>query len=348
MTGSRTTRESVTSTVNAPSTARPEPGDRSPETFTALAAPLRPELLAHCYRMLGSATEAEDRVQEAYLRAWQAFHAFDGRSSVRTWMYKIATNTCLSALTSASRRVLPTGLGQGPGDPRADLVSRDDLAWVEPLPDRVLWQGAAPDPAEASVAREGVGLAFVAAVQLLPPRQRAVLVLREVLRFSAAETAEHLDITVAAVNSALQRARAAVGDVEPESLPALSPQDEQAVADFVAAFEAHDLARLTDVLTSDLVWQMPPFDRWYSGVQDAIDLSATHCPAAAADDLAFLAARANGRPALGMYLRDESGYARFHFQVLDVRDGRIEAVTGYFGDGVFDAAGLPHRLPPID
>lgn len=318
--------------------------DRSEQAFTALAGPLRAELLAHCYRMLGSASEAEDRVQDTYLKAWRAFHSFDGRSSVRTWMYRIATNTCLTALGSASRRVLPTGLGAGPGDPRSDLVARDDVAWVEPLPQRVLWQAEAPNPETASLAHEALGLAYVAAVQLLPPRQRAVLVLRDVLAFSAKETAELLDSSVASVNSALQRAHAALGEVEPDDLPTLSAQDERAVAEFVAAFESHDLPALTGVLTSDVVWQMPPFDRFYIGADDAIALADNHCPASAPRDLAFRAARANGRPALGMYLRDEAGHAAFQFLVLDLRGGRVAGVTGFFGEQVFRAAGLPVRL----
>lgn len=326
-------------------TQSPHGPDRSEEAFTEAAGPLRPELLAHCYRMLGSAAEAEDRVQDVYLRAWLAFHSFDGRSSVRTWMYRIATNTCLNALKSTGRRVLPTGLGQPAGDPDAGLVERRDLSWVEPLPERVLWQASAPTPEEAVVAREGIGLAFVAAVQHLPPRQRAALVLREVLEFSAAETAELLGTTVASVNSAVQRARATLGGVDADGPAELTDADERAIAGFVAAFESHDFGTVADVLASDLVWQMPPFDRWYLGPADAVRLSLAQCPAAGPGDLRFLRAAANGQPALGMYLRDPdaagAAHRAFQFQVLSVADGRVDAVTGYFGDDVFRQAGLP-------
>ena len=180
--------------------------------FEQETAPLRRELLAHCYRMMGSPVDAEDQVQETYLRAWRAFHDFDGRSSVRTWMYRIATNACLNALSSASRRVLPSGLGGPAGDPEAPIVARHDESWLEPMPEAMLWQSAAPTPEERFLGRENVTLAWTTALQNLPPQQRAVLLLREVLGFSAAETAETLGTTVASVNSALQRCRATVGD----------------------------------------------------------------------------------------------------------------------------------------
>lgn len=189
--------------------------------FEDQTARLRPELLAHCYRMMGSAVDAEDQVQETFLRAWRAFHDFDGRSSVRTWMYRIATNCCLTALSAASRRVLPTGLGGPPGDPEAPLHARTDQAWLEPLPDAMLWTSAEPTPEESLLARENITLAWTAALQHLPPQQRAVLLLREVLGFTAAETAQTLDTTVAAVNSALQRSRATIGGGLPT--PATAP-----------------------------------------------------------------------------------------------------------------------------
>lgn len=325
------------------------PAGRTEADFTASVGPLRTELLAHCYRMSGSVSDAEDLVQETYLRAWRAFHSFDGRSSVRTWMYRIATNACLSATTSASRRVLPTGLGQPAGDPAEDLVERRDIAWVEPLPDRVLWGQAAPDPAERALSAEGIALAYVTAVQALPPRQRAALVLREVVGLSAAETAELIGASVAAVNSAVQRARATLtrndaGAGAPR-LSELSEADERAVEQFVAAFESHDLESLTRVLSRDVVWQMPPFDRWYLGARDAITLSAVHCPARAAGDLCYRRASCNGQPAVGMYLLDADGrHTAFQLQVLDIADGRIGAVTGFFDTALFAACGLPASL----
>ncbi len=337
--------DATSGSVAAEASAVPE--QRSDADFERLAGPLRAELLAHCYRMTGSASDAEDRVQETYLRAWKAFHSFDGRSSVRTWMYKIATNACLSSLTAASRRVLPTGLGQPAGDPRATLNQRDDIDWLEPLPDQLLWSAAAEDPEATAVSREGIGLAFVSAVQELPPKQRATIVLREVIGLSAAETAEILETTPASVNSAMQRARATLGNATHE-LPDLSAEDHAVVQRFIEAFEAHDLEDLTEVLTEDVVWQMPPFDRWYTGVRDAITLSDTQCPAKLPRDLRLLPTWCGGQPAVALYLREElpqgTVYLPFQLQVLDVRDGRIQAVTGFFDLAHFEQAGLPDRL----
>lgn len=336
-----------TDTMGTTSGTGTEPDQRSDADFERLAGPLRAELLAHCYRITGSASDAEDRVQETYLRAWKAFHSFDGRASVRTWMYKIATNACLSSLTAASRRVLPTGLGQPAGDPRAALNQRHDVDWLEPLPDQVLWSAAAEDPESRAVAREGIGLAFVSAVQQLPPKQRATLVLREVVGLTAAETAEVLETTPASVNSAMQRARATLGDATHE-LPVLTDEDRAVVQRFVDAFEAHDLQDLTEVLTADVVWQMPPFDRWYVGARDAIALSETQCPAKQAGDLRLLPTWCGGQPAVALYLRHEgaagTAYLPFQLQVLDVHRGRVRAVTGFFDLLWFEKAGLPAQL----
>ncbi len=307
--------------------------------FETEAAALRGELLAHCYRMMGSAVDAEDQVQETYLRAWRAFHDFDGRASVRTWMYKIATNTCLNALTSASRRVLPSGLGGPPGDPDAPLNRRDE-SWLEPLPDAMMWSSAAPTPEEELLGRENVTLAWAAALQNLPPQQRAVLLLREVMGFSAAETAETLGTTVASVNSALQRSRATIGDGLPEL--SLDDVDESVVASFVEAFERHDFEGVVAVMAPDARWQMPPFDRWYVGDRTAAQLSWNHCPANAPYELAFRMARSNGQPAVGMYLRKGSQYEAFQFQVLHIGpDGLIDDVVGWFEPHLFRLAGLP-------
>lgn len=324
-----------------------------PETtdFERQTADLRGELLAHCYRMMGSAVDAEDQVQETYLRAWRAFHDFDGRSSVRTWMYRIATNTCLNALTSASRRVLPRGLGAPAGDPRAPLNQRDD-AWIEPLPDTMLWSSAAPTPEERLLARENVTLAWTTALQELPPNQRAVLLLREVLAFSAEETAHTLGTTVASVNSALQRSRATLGDAVPAPAPgedadaslrpAVDETERRAVAAFVEAFEQHDFDAVVASLSAQVTWQMPPFDRWYTGAEDAAVLSWTHCPAGRPGDLVFRTTRANGQPAVGMYLRKGSQFEAFQFQVLHVdADGRVDDVVGWFEPHLFRLAGLP-------
>lgn len=323
--------------------------------FEAATAPLRRELLAHCYRMMGSAVDAEDQVQETYLRAWRAFHTFDGRSSVRTWMYRIATNTCLSALSSASKRALPTGLGAPAGDPTAALQRRDDLAWVEPLPEAMLWQDAHPTPEERLLGRENIALAWTAALQHLTPNQRAALLLCEVLGYSSAAAAETLDTTVASINSALQRGRATIGEGLAESMGSKGPAgptgpvgsvDEQveaaAVDTFVDAFERHDFEAVMASLADDATWQMPPFDRWYAGARDAAVLSWTHCPAKAPGDLAFRRTRLNGGPGVGMYLRKGSQWEAFQIQALRVgSEGRIDTVVGWFEPHLFRLAGLP-------
>lgn len=318
--------------------------------FEELTAPLRRELLAHCYRMLGSATEAEDLVQETYLRAWRAFHRFEGRSSVRTWMHTIATNACLTALKQQRRRPLPSGIGQPPGDPRVPVVEDRSTAWLEPLPDQLLWGAGSrtPDPAEAAVLTEGVQLAVVAALQDLPPRQRAVLVLREVLQLSAAETAEALGSTVASVNSALQRARATLGGGAAPTgrrVSELTPADREVFARFCEAFERYDVPAVVALMTEQTTWQMPPFDRWYLGRDDIASLIGHQCPAKAPLDLRMVPTTANGQPAAGMYLRGEDdGYAPFQLCVVDIVGGEVTGVVGFFSAEAFDQAGLPDRL----
>ncbi|WP_338748590.1 RNA polymerase subunit sigma-70 [Janibacter alittae] len=309
--------------------------------FEGATASLRPELVAHCYRMMGSAVDAEDQVQETYLRAWRAFHDFDGRSSVRTWMYRIATNACLSALSSSAKRVLPTGLGGPPGDPKGPINPRQDVPWLEPLPDAVLWHSASPTPEERLLARENVTLAWTAALQNLPPNQRATLLLREVLGLSTEELAETLETTSAAVNSALQRSRATVGSGLPDPVTGDATVDD-AVEAFVEAFERHDFDAVVDILADDVTWQMPPFDQWYFGARAAAELSWTHCPATQAGDLRFLRARLNSGPAVGMYLRKGREWEAFQLQALHVTaDGRIDDVIGWFEPHLFRLAGLP-------
>jgi RNA polymerase sigma-70 factor (ECF subfamily) len=316
--------------------------------FERVAGPLRGELLAHCYRMLGSAGDAEDMVQETYLRAWRAFHAFEGRSSVRTWMYTIATNTCLTALRQQGRRPLPSGLGQPPGDPSVPVVEDRSRDWLEPLPDRLVWGAAAPDPAEAAVATEGVQLAVVAALQDLPPRQRAALVLRDVLQMSAAETAEALGCTVAAANSALQRARATIGEGARQAgrrVHELSAQEREVFARFCEAFERYDVPAVVGVMAEQATWQMPPFDRYYVGRADIAALIGGQCPASAPRDLLMLPTVSNGQPAAGMYLRGEDGVHRpFQLVVLDIVDGVVTSVVGFFSPEAFEQAGLPAEV----
>lgn len=316
--------------------------------FERQTGPLRPELLAHCYRMLGSVHEAEDQVQETYLRAWKAFHSFEGRSSVRTWMYRIATNTCLTALETSARRPLPTRLGSPPGDPRATIAEDRTTPWLEPLPDAVLWGSGPVDPSSNAVAREGIGLAMVAALQELPPRQRATLVLREVLEFSAGETAEILDMTEPAANSALQRARATVGDglrADGRRASDLDEHEQEVWREFCTAFDRYDVPAAVSVLAKDAAWEMPPFDRWYSGRDDIAALVGVQCPARAPGDLAMVPTVVNGLPGAGMYLRDESGVHRpFQLVVLQIHGGEITHVVGFFDDRLFVKAGLPSSL----
>ncbi|TDP89367.1 sigma-70 family RNA polymerase sigma factor [Labedaea rhizosphaerae] len=272
----------------------------------------RTELTAHCYRMLGSVHEAEDLVQETMVRAWRNRERYDEqRASVRTWLYKIATNACLTALEGRARRPLPTGLG-GPGDdPETPLVPNFEIPWLEPIPDAVI------DPAARAVRRGTLRIALVAALQLLPPKQRAVLVLREVLEFSAAEVAELLDTSTASVNSALQRARATLAGT-PITDEAAEPDDAKVrdlVDRYARAFERADVDALVALLTEDVVMEMPPVPLWFGGRVDygrfmrrVFTMRGT--------DWRVLPAAANGQPALAAYVRTDDG--RYHMHTLHV------------------------------
>ena len=320
------------------------------ETFMELVEPLRGELTAHCYRMVGSVHDAEDLVQETYLRAWKAYHNFENRSSVRTWMYQIATNACLSALGSKHRRTLPTGVGQPSGPPTGELAIRQEVAWLEPLPDSVVWQRAAQDPGEEIVSRESVRLAFIAALQHLTPPQRAVLILRDVLAWQASEVAAALDLSVAAVNSSLQRARAHLAKLDPEAeQPAESlddPHTRQLLEDYVAAFEAYDVDKIIATLKSDAVWEMPPFTAWYQGRQAIHQLISNYCPASGPGDQRMVPVRANGQPAFALYMRGDDGVHRaFQLQQQELRAGRVAHVVAYVDTTLFARVGLPEVLP---
>jgi RNA polymerase sigma-70 factor (ECF subfamily) len=318
------------------------------DVFLTQVEPLRGELTAHCYRMTGSAHDAEDLVQETYIRAWRSFHGFENRSSLRTWMYRIATNVCLTALESRQRRPLPTGLGQPAADPAGQLSSRPETPWLEPLPDTVVWGHGDADPATAVVDRDHVRLAFVAALQHLTPPQRAVVILRDVLAWHASEVAELLGLSVAAVNSSLQRARAQLAKLDPDA--ALPPVEEsraqQLLAAYVEAFERYDVQRIVELLVEDAVWEMPPYDGWYLGPEAIGTLIRTHCPAAGPGDQVMVPVRANGRPALALYMREADGrHHAFHLQVPTLSAEGFSHVAAFFDLELFDRFGLPRLLP---
>jgi RNA polymerase sigma-70 factor, ECF subfamily len=314
------------------------------DTFASLVEPLRRELTVHCYRMLGSVQEAEDLVQETYLRAWRGIHSFENRSSVRTWMYRIATNVCLTALNGRDRRPMPTGLGQPSSDPYDPLDSRPEVTWLEPVPDSVVWGGSADDPAAEVVDRESVRLAFIAALQHLTPPQRAILILRDVLAWQASEVAELLNLSTAAVNSSLQRARAQVHKLDPES-PEEPLDDEHAkelLADYVAAFENYDVKRIVELLAEDAVWEMPPYLGWYQGSAAIGHVIETHCPAEAAGDQIMVPTYANGQPAFALYMKEPDGrHHAFQLQVLTVTNQGVSHVSTFFDIALFKQFGLP-------
>jgi RNA polymerase sigma-70 factor (ECF subfamily) len=316
--------------------------------FLPRAEPYRRELLAHCYRMLGSVHDAEDLVQETYLRAWRAYDRFEERSSLRTWLYRIATSACLTALESRSRRPLPSGLGAPNADPTAELAEQPEVPWLEPIPDAMVGGGPA-DPATIVTSRESIRLALIAALQHLPPRQRAVLILREVLNWRAAEVAELLGTTTAAVNSSLQRARAQISQVAPTQdavTEPSTPEQRELLERYVAAFEKYDVAALVDLFSADAVWEMPPFTGWYRSPGDIGRLVATQCPAEGPGDLRLIPTEANGQPAFGMYLRGADGeYHAFQLHVVHIAAAGIDHVAAFFDTSLFATFGLPATLP---
>ena len=304
----------------------------------------RRELRGYCYRMLGSAFEADDAVQETMVRAWRSFDGFEGRSSVRRWLYRIATNVCLRTIENRRRRALPMDLtGSSPGT--AELGSpRPEVTWVEPIPDdRVI--EASDDPAELAASRESIRLAFIAALQHLPPRQRAVLILRDVLRWRAAEVAELLDTTVVSVNSALQRARESLAAAEARrgDRPPPPPSDEaqrRLVERYVDAFVRLDVDTLVSLLREDGTVSMPPYELWLEGPDEYrrfLDLSGCHVPGRTVEVVA-----ANGSPALGIY---EPGGEPVGIQVLDLAGDRIAGVHMFLFPALFELFGLPPRPP---
>lgn len=288
----------------------------------------RVELTGYCYRMLGSAFEAEDAVQDTMVRAWRSFEKFEGRSSIRSWLYRIATNVCLDMLNAGNRRARPMDLTAAAPLAQAALNPRPDNTWLEPIPDaRVL--PTPGDPAEAAIAKESVRLAFVAALQSLPPKQRAVLILREVLAWKASEVAELIDTSVASVNSALQRARATLAE-RPEDDTAVSDpldEDQQKLLErYVAAFEGYDMAALTALLAEDAVMTMPPFDLWLRGTADITGFMTT--VGASCANSRLIPVNVNGTPGFAHYKPDpdNGGFAPWAIQVIEISEGRI---TGF-------------------
>jgi RNA polymerase sigma-70 factor (ECF subfamily) len=296
----------------------------------------RGDLLAHCYRMLGSVEEAEDMVQETLIRAWRAADRYDpGRASLRTWLHRIATNVCLTALEGRARRPLPSGLGPAGDDPQTALTPSRDIPWLQPFPDARLG-----DPADAVVQRAGLRLAFVAALQTLPPRQRAALVLREVLQLSAAEVADVLDSTVASVNSSLQRARAALRTAAPTLDTVREPADADeraAVERYLAAFEAADVPGLTRLLADDVALEMPPVPLWLRGRAHYREFM-ERVFAVRGTGWRLHHVRANGGPALAAYVPNrQTGALDAHsLQLFEVADGRIRRCVTFADPALFD------------
>ena len=320
----------------------------SDDEFLRAADPYRRELMAHCYRMLGSVHDAEDLVQETYLRAWRAYDRFEGRSSLRTWLYRIATSACLTALESRGRRPLPTGLGAPSSDPEAPLVERTEVTWLEPVPDSMVGAAADADPAAVVTSRESIRLALIAALQHLPPRQRAVLLLRDVLKWRAAEVAELLDTTTTAVNSTLQRAHAQLGRVSPTRDEITEPDDagQRALLErYVTAFEEYDMNALVELFTKDAAWEMPPFTGWYQGPEDIVRLIAMQCPATGPGDMLMVPTQANGQPAFGLYMRDGDLYRAFNLHVLSLSGSGVSHVVTFFDLDLFGVFGLPMTHP---
>ncbi len=302
--------------------------------FVGQAEPLRRELFAHCYRMLGSVQDAEDLVQETYLRAWRSYGGFEGRSSVRTWLYQIATNACLTALARRQRRVLPSGRYEPAPDPEAPPEAADPgVAWLEPVPDVAAIPESA-DPAVIVAARAGLRLALIASLQYLPPRQRAVLVLRDVLEFPAAEVAVMLGSTTASVKSALQRARARLADVCPAADQIAEPAWPQARAlldQYIAAFENADAAGLERLLVRDAILEATPLRTWFAGRRTCVPFLRAHV-LGAPGDWRMLATSANGQPAAAVYTRSRNGCLEpYGICVLTVTSAGIRRVSS-FGD----------------
>jgi RNA polymerase sigma-70 factor, ECF subfamily len=320
---------------------------RAPEELELRLEEHRKELTAYAYRMLGSAFEAEDAVQETMLRAWRGFDRFEGRSTLRSWLYRIATNVCLDMLSGSERRARPVDLGPAR---TADTPLGEPLPetnWVLPIPDAsVLPDG---DPADVAEARESVRLAFIAALQHLPPKQRAVLVLRDVFRWRASEVAELLDTTVASVNSALQRAHATLRAADPDGTAARGTVDDEQralLSRYVDAFERYDMDALTALLREDAAWTMPPYELWLRTHDDI----RSWClgPGIGCRGSRLVPTNANGQPAFGQYKPGSAGgHEPWSLQVLEMSRDRIAGISFFLDTArLFPVFGLPERLEP--
>jgi RNA polymerase sigma-70 factor, ECF subfamily len=334
------------------------PADLSDETaFAALLESRRAELQVHCYRMLGSFEESEDLVQETFLRAWRgrASFRFDGSSSSRAWLYRIATNACLDVLRGRPRRVLPPEVA-GPADPSVPPSPPADLPWLQPYPDRLFEQIASPedDPHAAAVSRETIELAFVAAIQHLPPRQRAVLILRDLLGWSARDTASLIEATVASVNSALARARATLEDRLPRDRSdwapsrGLSAEERELLDRYLQAHDESDADALAALLRKDARLTMPPLPTWYQG-REAVVAAAAQGFDPNFGRLRSVVLGANAQPAAAHYLRrpGDSAFRPLAFDVLRVEDGRIAEITSFVYPELFPAFGLADQFSGI-
>ncbi|TMC49994.1 MAG: sigma-70 family RNA polymerase sigma factor [Chloroflexi bacterium] len=306
----------------------------------------RKELTGYCYRMLGSPFEAEDAVQETLLRAWRGLERFEGRAALRSWLYRIATNVCVDMANARARRALPMDLGPARAPVAENLHELPEATWIQPIPDSAVAPEA--DPADVAVAHETIRLAFVVALQHLPPRQRAVLILCEVLRWRASEVAELLETSVASVNSALQRARATLEahDLSSEDpAPAIDAAQRELLARYVEAFQSYDVSALTSLLREDARMSMPPYDLWLSGREDV--LAWWFGPGIGCRGSRLLPTAANGMVAFGQYKPSASGsgYDPWAIQVLEIADGGIVGFTFFLDtESLFPLFGLPPRL----
>jgi RNA polymerase sigma-70 factor, ECF subfamily len=331
-------------TARTDTPARPDNTARG-KTLAEDLEQYRRELTGYCYRMLGSVFDAEDAVQETMVRGWRGIEGFEGRSAMRSWLYRIATNVCLDMLRGSQRRARPMDMGPARATDSFTGATLPEATWLQPIPDtRVLPENS--DPAELAASKESIRLAFVAALQYLPARQRAVLILREVLRWQASEVAELLDTSVASVNSALQRARATLSarDAQAPVPEVASGGQRELLARYVDAFERYDITSLVSLLHEDAVMTMPPFDFWLRGPAEMGKFFAG--PGGKCSGSRLVATEANGCAAFGCYNQDPAGgYRAWCIQIIEITGDRITGHHNFVDTALFAAFGLPDRLP---